>query len=325
MANEDFDKRLDQIKEGAGLEDSRINQEFVDFVRKWSTPVLLIAALIALGYFLNNKRKEHRAAHIDQAFQELNASTEAGSPSPDALRRIAQDYKDVPGVHALADIAAADQYLRAVQRGVKPGSPIDPNTFEYENPDDALTDADREHFLSEAESLYKSVFNATEKSPGMALHTLDALYGLAAVSESRGDADAAKNMLQRAEDLAQRHGFLEQQTVAKSRLAALPELMSEHVKLYSKDQLAEIPALKPPEPETPAAPETGPAGPQQPEGGSPAGDDQAGKPAGEQGGEAGGQAGDEAGEKDGTGDKTGGQSGGQSGGGSGGAPAKDGR
>ncbi len=69
------DDRLDQIKEGAGLEDSRINQEFVDFIRKWSTPVLLVAALITLGYFLNNKRIDARAAYINEAFSQLNQST----------------------------------------------------------------------------------------------------------------------------------------------------------------------------------------------------------------------------------------------------------
>jgi hypothetical protein len=299
MANEERDNRLDQIKEGAGLEDSRINQEFVDFVRKWSTPVLLVAALIALGYFYNNKRKESRAAHIDQAFQELNASTETGSPSPDALRRIAQDYDNVPGVRALANLTAADEYLRAVQRGVKPGTPINPNTGEYESPDDAITPDDRTRFFNEAEALYKQVFSDTEDKPGMAIHALSALYGLAAVSESRGDTDAAKNMLDRASTLAEKHGFLEHNTIAKMRLTALPDLMSQTITPISKSELPVPPA---PEPEPVVAPDAGETGPQLPEGGAPAVESggEEGQPAGEaQGGD--GAGGDAGGESDGSG------------------------
>lgn len=317
MAKEERDARLDQIKEGAGLEDSRINQEFVDFIRKWSTPVLLIAALIALGYFWKNKREEARQAHVDRAFQELNASTESGSPSPDALRRIAQDYKNVPGVHAMALRDAADEYLRAVQRGVKPGSPINPQTGEYENPDDVLSDEDRARFLSEAETLYKQVFSETENKPGMAIHTLTALYGLAAVSESRGDAEAARNMLDRAASLAEKHGFLEHNTIAGMRLAALPDLLSEKVELVSKSSLAEIPALQPEEPEAPVAPENGEVGPQLPEGqpgdagAPPAGD--AAPPAGEGAEQTDGQTDGQSGGQGGTED---GGAGEQSGGGS---------
>lgn len=304
MANEDRDQRLDQIKEGAGLEDSRINQEFVDFIRKWSTPVLLIAALIALGYFYNNKRKEARQAHIDQAFQELNASTEAGSPSPDALRRIAQDYDDVPGVRVLATLSAADEYLRAVQRGVKPGSPMNPQTGELENPEDALTGDDRTRFLQEAESLYKQVFNETEKKPGMAIHTLSALYGLAAVSESRGDKDAAENMLGRAASLADQHRFGEHKQIAEMRLAAVPTLLNTDTHLVSKSELAEIPALQPVEPETPEAPvvtDPGETGPQLPEGEA---GDSAEQPAGEQAEEGDARAGEA--DQDGGGEADGG-------------------
>ncbi len=279
--DKDIDVRLEGITEGAGLEDSRINQEFIDFIRKWSTPVLLVLALIALGYFFNIKRVEAKQAHIDEAFQQLNLSLETGSPSPDALRRIAEDYKDVVGVRLKATMGAADEYLRAVQRGIKPGSPIDPNTGEFENVEDLLTAEDRERFLAEAETLYKRVHTETVDNPKLSVHTLGALYGLAAVSESRGDLAAAQNVLEQAAALAEKHGYMELSAIAQVRIAALPTL-GEAVQLVSKDELPEIPALKPVEleiefPVIDGVSEDGTVGPQLPEGdGDAGGEDAAG-------------------------------------------------
>lgn len=239
----DNDNRLGQIREGAGLEDSKINQEFVDFIRKWSTPVLLIAAAIAIGYFLYNKRLEAKQAHIDEAFNQYNQSANTLSPSPDALRRISDDYSDVKGVSIMARIAAADEYLRSVQRGIRPGSPIDASTGEPENTEDFLTtDEDRERLLAEAESLYRSVWEETQGKPTMAIHTLGALYGLAAVSESRGDLDAARNAFDQAMALAEDNGFVEHVSIIRQRLDELPRIT--RVSLPSKADLPE-----PPEPE----------------------------------------------------------------------------
>jgi len=260
MANDERDNRLDQIKEGAGLEDSRINKDFVDFVRKWSTPVLLVAALISLGYFGYNKRVEAKAARIDEAFQQYNLSAETVSPSPDALRRIAQDYKRVEGVYLLATTKAADEYLRAVQRGVKPGSTLT-EAGEIENETDLLTPEDLEKFLDEAEALYKEVHSASVEKPAFALHTLNALYGLAAVAESRGDSTAAKNVLEQAAALAEHHGYLEQNALAKMRIAAAASL-GEPVSLPRKADLPPIPALAPKPPVLPPVEDA--AGPQLP-------------------------------------------------------------
>ncbi|MFG0241743.1 MAG: hypothetical protein ACF8R9_03035 [Phycisphaerales bacterium JB054] len=240
----DNDNRLGQIKEGAGLEDSKINQEFVDFIRKWSTPILLIAAAAALGYFLYNKRIEARQAHVDEAFAQYNQSANTFSPSPDALRRIAEDFDDVKGVSIMARLSAADEYLRSVQRGIRPGSPLDPSTGEPENEEDYLTadGEDRTRLLDEAEALYREVWTETQKNPAMAIHTLSALYGLAAVSESRPDLTAARNTLDQAMALAEERGFVEHVALTRQRIDNLPRLT--RVTLPRKADLPE-----PPEPE----------------------------------------------------------------------------
>lgn len=247
----DDNQRLGQIKEGAGLEDSKINQEFVEFIRKWSTPVLLIAAAVAVGYFLYNKRVEARQAHVDRAFAQYNESSGTFSPSPDALRRIAEDFDDVKGVSIMARTAAADEYLRAVQRGIRPGSPLNQLTGEPENEEDFLNDEDRDRLLAEAESLYREVWNETEGNAALAIHTLGALYGLAAVAESRLDLDAARNTLDQARALAEDRGFIEHVALASRRIEALPRLA--RVSLPNK---ADIPLPPEPEPEETEVPET---------------------------------------------------------------------
>jgi hypothetical protein len=258
----DNESRLGQIREGAGLEDSRVNQEFVDFIRKWSTPVLLVAAAIALGYFLYNKRIEAREARVSEAYAQLNQSSATANPSPDALRRIAEDYNDVPGVRLMATLTAADQYLAAVQRGVRPGTPLDA-AGEPENPEDYLSEEDRERFLAEAQGLYQTVWDQTQGSPALSIYTLESLYGLAAVAESRGDIEGARNAYDQASALAEKMGYAEHAQIAKQRLDEAGTIR--HVSLPSKADLPE-----PPEPEVIEDPEIDvEIGPQLPEGGEP--------------------------------------------------------
>jgi hypothetical protein len=70
---------------------------------------------------------------------------------------------------------------------------------------------------------------------------------LAAVSESEGELDAAKNALDQAHGLAMKHGFVEHAARTQARIDALPSRATP-VALYRKAELPEIPALKPPEP-----------------------------------------------------------------------------
>lgn len=278
------DTRLDELKEGAGLEESRINQDLVDFLRRWSSPVLLVLAAISLGYFFWTKQQEARLARVDEAFQQFNQSTNAGAVSPDVLKRIAEDFDDVEGVHLLATLYAADQYLRAVRRGVTPGAELSA-AGEPVNEEDMLSDEEGSRFLEEAESLYRRVFDRTQSKPAMAIHQLSALYGLAAVAESRGDLDRAKNVLDQAETLAGKQGFLEHVQITSMRKDRLASL-AEPVILYDKADLPVIPALVPPEPELPELgldDLTGPAIPDEDTGGEDPGSDD-GMPIDESGG-----------------------------------------
>ena len=63
-----MDERQTQIRQGAGLEESRINTEFLDFLNKWSSPVLIVIGLIGLGWFGLNYLERSKQSRMNNAF-----------------------------------------------------------------------------------------------------------------------------------------------------------------------------------------------------------------------------------------------------------------
>src|SRR5690606_11267862 len=134
---------------------------------------------------------QSKLAEVNQAFVELDAAVSTGNPSPEALRQLAEQYDGIRGVPILARLEAADAYLEAVRTGLRPGAVVGPDG-KVQNEQDQLGDADREQYLKEAESLYRQALADAERMPNGSIHQMSALYGLAAVAESRGDLDGAK-------------------------------------------------------------------------------------------------------------------------------------
>ena len=60
-----MDERQQQIKAGAGLEESRINQDLIDFLQKWGSWILMALAVAALAYaglqWLERQRVEKKS------------------------------------------------------------------------------------------------------------------------------------------------------------------------------------------------------------------------------------------------------------------------
>lgn len=236
-----MDDRQTKIEVGAGLQESRLNQDFLDFLRKWSSPVLFTLAGVSLAWWLWTRHVEQRAEHRGDAFRELDTLRLAANPSPESLLGIAEDYDDVRGVPEQAWLAAADEYMRAVRRGVFPGSELNPDGTPQSEAD-LLTDEDRDRFLGTARELYQRAADATDGT-GMELLHLSALSGLAAVDEARGNADGARAHLGALIALAEAKGFPQLAGAARVRVSALDaDLPAPRV--YSQ---AELP--KPPEPE----------------------------------------------------------------------------
>jgi len=246
-----MERRQTQITEGAGLEESRLNTDFIDFMKRWSSPVLMLLAVLALGYWGYGKLQQAKKTKIDQAFGELQAAGYSGNPSPDALRRVAEDFAGVASISHLARLRAADVYLAAVRRGLRVGvTTADLNLDgSAKNEEDLLSDEDRARYLDEAESLYARVLDDVGGHVGRELLEMDALYGLAAVAEAKGDWDQARARYERIAELADRDGFEPHGAIARQRIASLDELKVEP-KLYAK---ADLPA--PPTPETTPLPQ----------------------------------------------------------------------
>jgi len=210
-----MDERLGQIKEGAGLEESRINTEFVDFLKKWSTPALALLAAAALAYLGLQKLEERRQDRADAAFREYEAA--AASGNPDALIRVASEFDGVGAVKAMALIDAGDVYYGAVLSGIEPGAPLT-DQGEPENDEDRLTDDERETYLGRAESQYQAAFDATRTKPGHELHAISAAYGLAAIAETRAEPEQAREWYEKVFAFASKGGYAAMVEDAKERI-----------------------------------------------------------------------------------------------------------
>lgn len=234
-----MDERQTQIKEGAGLEESRINQEFVDFLNKWSTPVLVLIVIISGGWWAYQRYRVAQTEKVNAAFSELTALTSADNPNPESLAGLAETYAGVRSVPMLAKLRAADVYLASVQRGVALGAELGPDGTPTEE-GGLLTDEDRQFNLERAERLYRQVLDETRGTAGKSLLALNAAGGLAVVMESRGDLDAARAMYNDAIAIADEHGFGAISAVMSQRLEELdsiPELMA----LPPRADLPELP------------------------------------------------------------------------------------
>ncbi len=256
-----MEDRQTQIKEGAGLEESKLNVEFIDWLRRWSTPILGIVAVVALGFVVMNRIERGRAAALDKAFEEFESASRAESPSPETLKTVAQENAGIKAVPILAEIEAADLYLRSARTGLRLGArPKEDGTFA---PEENLTPEQKEANLADAERLYKKTLDATAGDPRKAVHSLSAAFGLAAVAEARGNLDAAKQAYEQVIKLAENSGLNAQATIAKKRIENLPKL-ADVPKLLAA---ADLP--KPPKPPETPKPET-PAGTPAPTGAAPA-------------------------------------------------------
>lgn len=251
-----MDPRQAQIRERAGLEESRLNQDFIEALRKWSTPVLLVMAVAAGGYVAYTKYTKAQVEKRDTAFTEFEAANSSSAPSPESLKRVAEDYSSVGAVPVLAKMRAADAYMDSVRSGLRPGAKVNASGA-LEKPEDAITDEERKGFLQSAEALYGEVAQATANNVTQLPFRVGAMFGLAAVAESRQDYDGAKAKYEDVVKATENTQFKMHADVAKSRITKLEEL-KKLPKLYSDAELPADPTVPKVQP-MPIVPEVVPA------------------------------------------------------------------
>jgi hypothetical protein len=224
-----MDDRQSQIRTQAGLTESRLNEDFIEFLRKYSTPALLVVAIAAAGFFAFKKYQEREAQKLDSAFAEL-ASLSRGEVSPEAATAIADLHDGVESVSSLALLEAADVHLRTATRGVKLGTTVS-SDGSLIAPEDALTSEELAAELAAAKNLYDRVVAANPDRDRAAIR-INAMFGLAAVAECKNDFAQARQIYQQIESQSNTAGYEANAQIAKARaesltaLEALPPLIS---------------------------------------------------------------------------------------------------
>jgi len=248
--------RTHEIKEGAGLDESRLNQDFIDALRKWSSPVLFILAGLMGVYALTQHLERREDERVNQAFLEFSQIAEGANPSPASLKALASEYSDVGSIPTMAKLIEADMYMNSVMTGLMPGAQIDPVTREAQDENDIVTDEKRQTLLSDAEGLYQEVIREADGSKAKGPMMIGAMFGVASVAEAKNDASGARSMYERIATKAEEIGFPEYAGIASDRIANLDEVIA----FGGLPSRADLPQEEVPAEETPA--DAGPIGPE---------------------------------------------------------------
>ncbi|MCL4209513.1 MAG: hypothetical protein HRU76_03200 [Phycisphaeraceae bacterium] len=168
-------ERLKEVQQ-TDLTDSKVNQEFVDWLRN-KGPTWLLGILVVLVAWLGYDRyQQWRQGRQSAAFFDLEYATKVES-----LENVAIDHAGVASVPELARLRAADTHLTAAVNA--------------RDPDDGAITLDAEgvrKHLDKAEALFRQVLESVENDPRRLLFRLQALSGLATVAESAGRFDQAR-------------------------------------------------------------------------------------------------------------------------------------
>ena len=177
-------ERLQQVQQ-SDLGESRVNEDFVNWI-KTSGPWYLLAILVGIAvymYLVNLQRAELRAR--EQAWFDLNEAV-----MPASLEDVAQRHAEIDSVGTLARLRAANTYLQSLQTNLAVGSTIEEGT--------PLSDEDRALGMERADRLFTQIVNEDQGDFGSTITTVSAFNGLAALSESQGNVEAAREYYEQA-------------------------------------------------------------------------------------------------------------------------------
>jgi predicted negative regulator of RcsB-dependent stress response len=203
-------ERLQSVQQ-TDLTESRLNEDFVHWL-KTSGPTWLLAILLGICAYLGwNRWKSHQSSKFESAWAELGAVDH-----PKSLVEVADHpaHSAIAGVRLVALLEAANQYLNSVKLN---------SDFDAQDPAAAALSAEKQQaYLAEADRLFGLVVDETSGQPEYAVEHVNALFGRAAVAESRGDLAQARQWYEQAAVRAE--GFYPAlAAVARERAASAAE------------------------------------------------------------------------------------------------------
>lgn len=187
-------ERLKEVRRTEQTE-SRINEDFVEWLKTSGLTWLVLIMVVLVGYVLLVRWRESRQTHQSSAWVELTQAGETRLPS--GYLNVADEYPNVDSVALLARIEAGRRWLEAVQAN----RPLDAEPGSSET----LSEADREHYLSQADAAFAAVLARDDRSWQRALPMIRAWNGRGAVAEARGNLQEASELYLKAADRAEEH------------------------------------------------------------------------------------------------------------------------
>jgi len=211
----DRDNRLNQIKE-TDLTESRINEEFLTWLKTKGLNWLLLVLVLLLGWMGWNIWEQRQAEARDAAWIELTAAS-----LPVSYEEVASRHAGIDNVAALAHLSAGDRYLSSIQSGIRFDRTPDQE-------DARLDETTRAEFLDAADAAYRDALEALDAAGpdpqgGFAPLRASAWFGRAAIAESRGDLESAEAALRKGRDAAGDR-YPKVAAWADRRIAGLPDL-----------------------------------------------------------------------------------------------------
>ncbi len=187
-----MDQRLKDVHQ-TELTESRINEDFVDFLKTKGPQYMLLILIGICGYLGILRWKQHKTNYYNEAWVALLECR-----LPGAFEDVASKYSDVPGLPQQALKLGADTLLQAVLSdrplAADPTSPMAAQ---------GISDDERIEYMDRAERLYQAVVDSDNDSLAMTLHAVSAMQGLAVIAESRGDIEDARLFYEMAAERAE--------------------------------------------------------------------------------------------------------------------------
>lgn len=213
-----MDERQQQVKVGAGLEESRINQELIDWLNKWGFRILIVVLLVVAAYQGKRWMDQRQINATNEAFVRYQEAALVNDPAQ--LVKLGDEYDGVASLWELSNLRAARILLVEGTRGMQFGT-VNPSQPTEE---ELLSTEERTQRLEQAERLFASVAERASKDDDKALIALQAMLGRGTALLSLGKLDEAKTVLERVRDEGEAAGFRDVSAFASERLGLWEQL-----------------------------------------------------------------------------------------------------